>query len=237
MPAAKARTKSTLSASDFIRAQPASMSVAEVLFLLALPYAETACIATGLYTTPDTLAPGKVQGVAMLDAWQVERNTGPPPGGLFGDRHQQLEGVLIIPSAMVRWGVVNNVEVGLGTLRADAKWRVLHTNTVSVAIDPIVRGDLLYGNDGEVAELPVLVGLRVEDGVVVVANAGLTYSHILVADGPYIDNLAVRAGLGVRLQLGRLVAVQPEVTYLRSIVGRSLDWLSGGVAMQFGGLP
>jgi hypothetical protein len=203
--------------------------------LFALPGAASGCMATGLYTTPDTLAPGKVQGVTMWDAWRVERNMGPLPGGLFGDRHELLEGVSIIPSAMVRWGVVHDLEVGLATLGADAKWRVLHTDAVSMAIDPTVR--LAVGNDaGELAQLPVLVGLRLED-VVFVANAGLAYSHMHVTDGPYLDNLSLRSGLGVRFQLGPHVALQPEVTYIRSVTGRSLDWLSGGVALQFGGIP
>ncbi len=44
------------------------------LFLLAPLGAGTGCMTTNLYTTPDTLAAGKVQAVGMLDAWQIERN-------------------------------------------------------------------------------------------------------------------------------------------------------------------
>jgi hypothetical protein len=237
MAAAKAGTRHAPGAFGVIQAR--SAPVAKLAFLFALPYASTGCMATSLYTTPDTLAPGKVQGVNMLDAWRVERNMGPLHGGLFGDRHEQLEGFSIIPSAMVRRGVIDNIEVGLGILRADVKVRVMHTETVSIAVNPIGRANLAFeapGNGG-VAEVPVLIGVHVEHAIVVVANTGLSYTTLAVAQGPNVDDLAVRAGLGVRLQLHRVVAIQPEVTYLRSIAGRSLDWLSGGVAIDFGGIP
>lgn len=201
------------------------------------------CAAAGLYTTPETLPPRKLQAVGMFEAWRIERTVPPQPGGIFGDRREQTEGVTLIPSAMVRVGVIDGIEVGAGLARADVKVRLFHVGILSAAIDPIGRIVITQDGYGEVAELPVLLGVRVTDFAVVVANAGLSYLR-LPFDDPNADSnpdeasLAMRSGLGIRLKLGTSrVALQPEVSYLRSLSGASLDWLTGGIAVDVGGLP
>jgi hypothetical protein len=201
------------------------------------------CAAAGLYTTPETLPPRKVQAVGMFEAWRIERTVPPQPGGIFGGRREQTEGVTLVPSAMVRVGVIDGIEVGAGLARVDVKVRLFHVGILSAAIDPIGRIVVTQDGYGEVAELPVLVGVRVTDFAVVVVNAGLSYLS-LPFDDPNADSnpdeasLAMRSGLGIRIRLGSsLVALQPEVSYLRSLSSRSLDWLTGGIAVDVGGLP
>ncbi len=200
------------------------------------------CAAAGLYTTPETLPPRKIQAVGMFEAWRIERTVPPQPGGIFGDRREQTEGVTLIPWAMVRVGVIDGIEVGAGLVRADVKVRLFHVGILSAAIDPIGRIVVTQDGYGEVAELPVLVGVRVTDFAVVVANAGLSYLRLPFDDpnaesNPDEATLAMRSGLGIRIRLGSIVALQPEVSYLRSLSSRSLDWLTGGIAVDVGGLP
>jgi hypothetical protein len=219
------------------------IALAALLAFAAFAALVCGCATTGLYTTPDTLEPGRIQGVALLEAWRIERSVPPSPNSLFGARHEQAEGIAIIPTAMVRFGVLDGVELSAGILRADAKVRLFRQGIVTVAVDPIVRLVDYQELLGEVAEVPLLVGVHLGDRVVVVANGGLSYLDLPVqtslhSGNPSQDNLAIRSGLGVRFRLGRArIALQPEVAYLRSIIGGSLDSWTGGLALAFGDLP
>ncbi len=61
---------------------------------------------------------------------------------------------------MVRVGVMDGIELGVGLARADIKVRLFHVGILSAAIDPIGRIVVTQDGYGEVAELPVLVGVR-----------------------------------------------------------------------------
>jgi hypothetical protein len=206
---------------------------------LCLALSSSGCVAAGLYTTPDTLAPGKVQAVGAFEAWQLTRNVGRPAGALFGDRHEGAEGFSIIPAGIVHVGVADGLEAGLGFARADVKVRLARTDPVGVAIDPVARYVVTPDGGGEVVELPLVVGVKAADCATIVANLGGSYLRFPTAEAAeaWETTFAVRAGLGVRIRVHRLVALQPEITYIRSVQGAGVDWLSGGLAVDVGGIP
>ncbi len=197
-----------------------------------------------MYTTPDTLPKGTVQFVVAPEAWRLDQVLGPGWNGAFASRRYREDGISALPTAVMRIGVGDRVDLGAGLVRADVKINVIRDGALSFAVDPIFRLVRTQQGLGEVAELPVLAGARIAPVVTLVGNGGLSVLHIQsrnYAPGSFEPDFtlqaAVRAGLGVRFQLGATFALQPEVTYLRAVAGPEASWVSGGIGIVLGGLP
>ncbi len=166
---------------------------------------------------------------------------GPTQDGTFPSRRYTERGLSAVPTVLVRAGVGDRVDVGVGLMRADVKVNVLREGPLSVALDPIVRMVATQQGFGQTIELPVLAGLRVVRSVTLVGNAGIALLRIQSGgfhpesfDGHFRVQPGVRGGLGLRLQLGAVWGLQPEVTYVRAVSGPEASWVSGGIGVIFG---
>ena len=215
-------------------------SRARLTFAGTLCLSLTGCVAANMYTIPDTLPKGAVQIVLAPEAWRLDQVLGPVSNGTFASRRYREDGVSAIPTGMVRIGVGDRVDLGIGLVRADVKVNVVRDGVLSVAVDPIFRLVRTQQGLGEVAELPVLAGARIARGVTIVGNGGLSLLHIQTRNydpgsgQEFTLQAAIRCGLGIRLQFGSALGLQPEVTYMRAFAGPEASWVSGGIGIVLG---
>jgi hypothetical protein len=198
------------------------------------------CVATGLYETPDILAPHTYELEVVPEAWSLDRSIGSDP--YLGPQSEQDQGAGGIPTIIARFGLENGTDIGLGLFRFDVKVPLGSNDWFAVATDPIVRVVKTQEADpGLVAELPLIFGVRLGSRVTIVANGGLAFVSIeypeLTDEGGNgrINWVALRGGAGVRVRITDAISVQPEVAYLHAIGAGRMDWISGGIAVAYRG--
>lgn len=200
-----------------------------------------ACLATNTYTTPDAIAPDQVEAVFAPETSWLTRRLGPTKGGHFSSHEEsRLDNNVLVPTAIVRFGIVERVDFALGgggTLpRADLKVQ-LKKGSVALALDPTARTLLSASTPWEV-ELPLLASVAVDDGVMLLASPGIAYAKIptsqqgSAASGDEEARAVwARLGFGARFTLGAKVALQPEGSWLASVHGARGTWLSAGLGI------
>jgi hypothetical protein len=195
------------------------------------------CVGAGLYTAPDVLAPSTHEIEVVPEAWRLDRAI--PSDPYFGELAERDDGAGGIPAMVARFGMANGTEIGVGTGRLDVKIPIGPDG--SLAVDPLIRGVKTQDGLGFAFEAPVIGAVHLGDAVTLVANGGISIVDLLTlsnsdaaSSGPATILPAVRAGAAVRVRIAGGFYVQPEVTLLHSF-GTRLDWLTGGLALQYRG--
>ncbi|MBI5513981.1 MAG: hypothetical protein HY909_09450 [Deltaproteobacteria bacterium] len=188
------------------------------------------CVSQGFYTSPRTLAPGRLQHGGYVEF--VARGGDRGPVGVFP---------VPIVGYTARYGLSRGIEGGarinvLGTLGLDVKLQLVRSRGFDLALDPLVVSSWTVGN----VHLPLIAGFNLSPRVQVLLGARFSYGVELLAGTGVISSanpcdpsgtdLAVRdialcgasagALLGLRLVVGDL-ALQPEYSVSRAIEGSS----------------
>jgi hypothetical protein len=201
---------------------------------LAVMLGGAGCATANAYTTPRALEPGRFELFAAPEvtykASTVRGARGEP------DRKAESLGYAALPPAVgVRVGVARGLDVG-GGLRAgivpgvDAKYNFYGGDAVDLALRAAVQGFYADDSGWGHAELATLVGVRVQQGVTLVASPGAAYDSSTLEGSRgsiYLpDGVFARLGLGARLDLGKRFALFPEMTAMHTVVGERRVWLT-----------
>lgn len=231
---------------------------------LALTAAALAgCPSSGVYSSPRLLPPGAVQHAVIVETFGVNR----------GHSLRAIEGGGVMPLPAVlysfRLGLRERVElggrVGLGALGADAKFGLLRSRWVDLALDPSV-GVVFGRNQGEtypglVLGLPLVAGFNVSQRFQIILggrfalgvplrgeagrynqslNAGYGGDALIDAIQLSYGGVAVGGLAGLRIALGdgvRGVALQPAYDLTAGIAGDGFVLHSFGLGVTFGAQP
>jgi hypothetical protein len=198
----------------------------------------TGCLATNTYATPDVIPAGRWEVSAAAEGGLVTRTLGPDPrGGVgrgqdFPHRVVTQEQLVVVPTLVVaRLGLSERVDVAVGgplLPRLDAKIQ-LAKGPVPVAIDPTARF-LVFDGSGWQVDLPLLVGVRLGERVMLLASPGVSYASAAVSQDERERGAWARLGGGIRVHVGRAF-VQPEVTGMAEWAGANGKWVSAGLAV------
>jgi hypothetical protein len=211
------------------------------LLLLTLGLVCSACPSPNTFTTPRTVAAGKVQHTVSVEAI-----------GAFAEDDSVV--LPTLPSYTARIGLADRLELGvhfshLSSIGADFKWNPVRTDGFDLAIDPGAQAFYFVTGDASVViyylHLPVLLGFNVADNVSLVLTPGVS----MLGVGGTIDSgddelyggsdsaWLARAGFGVDIRASEKFSVQPEVTFLKSFESGGGVVFLGGVGFKFGAQP
>lgn len=215
----------------------------------------TGCPSPNVYGTPRTVPKGKVSHTVAAESVVYDANLNEDY-----DEYEQVAGmdqdlaVPTLPTYLLRIGVAERLDFGLRVANAssvglDMKWNLLRSPGFDVAIDPMLQW--AFGIDVTHVHLPVLLGFNASESFSVVLTPGVMYGHSSeieeidsdVARLMSADGLSARVGLGFNVRPSPRFAIQPELTFLRSIQPRedsAFDELFVyviGVGFSFGNLP
>jgi hypothetical protein len=187
------------------------------------------CASPNLYTGPRATPVGRFVGFVAPQL--VERKDQSPVYAVaFGGR----------------WGLVRQLDLGARTTLTsaglDLKWNALRTRHFDLALDGGVQ---LLSNTFYV-EMPVLIGINVNELFSVLPSTGLTLGS---GDEPALNGhgtesrrpagrVFVRAGLGAQLRVTSRFAIQPEANYFHfTSSGNTRTFYSAGLGFCIGPQP
>jgi hypothetical protein len=211
------------------------------LLLLTLGLVCTACPNPNTFTTPRTVAPGKVQHTVSMEAI-----------GAFDEDDSVV--LPTLPSYTARIGLADRLELGahfshLSSIGVDLKWNPVRSDGFDLAIDPGAQAFYIASSDASLViyylHLPLLLGFNVSETVSLVLTPGIS----MVGVGGDIDEdddqlygasdtaWLGRAGFGIDIRASEKFSVQPEVTFLKSFEDGGGVVFLGGVGFKFGAQP
>jgi hypothetical protein len=188
------------------------------------------CANPNLYTGPRATPVGRI--VSFVAPQLVDRKAHAPVYAVaFGGR----------------WGLVRQLDLGLRTNATsagiDLKWNAIRSRYFDLALDGGVQllPNTLY------VEMPVLLGVNVNELFSVLPSTGLTLGS---GEEPPMDSnrppdpahaagrVFVRTGLGVQLRVTRRFAFQPEANYFHfTSAGNTRSFYSVGLGFCIGPQP
>ncbi|MBX3212067.1 MAG: hypothetical protein KF850_08545 [Labilithrix sp.] len=201
----------------------------------AAPFA-AGCTGSSFYTTPRTAEPMKAYAVLA-------------PEYVISPRDPGVKAFGPSPHVAARLGLTERLEAGvhldspLVPLAAglDLKWNPLRTDVFDLALGARATGRVaLVGGGGRESvffdsalfHVPIFLGVNAGP-VTFVATPGVTS----LVDGGGLST-GYRAGGGVQLRFSSLVAIQPEITWVRGLVGpRDFELVTAGLGFLFGDWP
>lgn len=222
-------------------------------FVLALSCTALGCASQGIYTSPRTIAPGRLQHNAFVEFQAVSRGSG--------------SGVYPIPALgyMARYGLARQIEGGarvtvLGVFGIDLKLQLVRSRGFDFAVDPSAVTAWTVGY----LHLPLVAGINLSPSLQVLLGARYSYGFALLRGiggsigssacvpsvsstmGLEIRDLAVcdstvGAMAGFRYVTGSArsgIALQPEYNISRTIAGNEEVTLhTFALSVSFGALP
>jgi len=222
-----------------------TLSLAGLLaFLAGCPNPQT-------YGTPRTLDPGKWQVVVAAEAFGVSADTkvvNPNTGAVTNDRTSYYFPNL--PSAGARVGLADRVDFGFGLKNLysptlDLKVNFLKTKYFDMSVAPMINYIFVAGGSGSSGgtvqlfyfHVPLLLGINFTENVSLVLTPGFVYGLAVGtgsasnATGSFLGSAPwLRFGGGVNIRVNRKIALQPEITMMKSFS----DQTANAMALFFG---
>jgi hypothetical protein len=234
------------------KATPIAIRVASAGALVALC---GGCPDPNIYGTPRTTPVGKLSHTLAIQGASYRFDNTKQVGGVKDDMTMPLP-----PSYQLRIGVLDTLDIGIrvayaSSLGADVKWNFVKTDVFDMAVDPGIQAwfydacSIDGGSDGQVyGNLPLLVGINVNDSVSVVPTVGITYGCASretlfgksPSDAANTRGVMLRGGLGIEFRVSPKVGLHPELTLLRYLGSDSkpaISWVVFGLGFNFGALP
>lgn len=169
---------------------------------------------------------------------------------------------LMPPTCALRLGLGDRWEIGarianLSSLGGDVKWNFLRSSRIDLAIDPAFQVDLVRPTDDSgntttfsFYHVPLLVGVNLSRRVTLMVTPGVTWGFASGGSSRFNNGLRGgsdgsstvlgRFGIGVDLRVSSNVALQPEITFLRSFVNggypQTIVYMIG-LGIKFGAMP
>lgn len=207
-----------------------TLSLAGLLaFLAGCPNPQT-------YGTPRTLDPGKWQVVVAAEAFGVSGDTTRTNSSGQVTTERQSFYFPNLPSAGARVGLADRVDFGFGLKNLysptlDLKVNFLKTKYFDMSVDPMINYIFVAGgsnaNGGTLQlfyfHVPLLLGINFSEAVSLVLTPGFVYGLAIGtgsasnATGSFFGSAPwLRFGGGVNIRVNRKIALQPEVTMMKS---------------------
>ena len=204
-----------------------TLSLAGMLaFLAGCPNPQT-------YGTPRTLDPGKWQIGVAAEAFGVSADV--KTTNSTGQVGTTREGVYLpnLPSVGARVGLADRVDFGFGLKNLysptlDLKVNFLKTKYFDMSVAPMINY-IFAATSGATVQLfyfhvPLLLGINFSEAVSLVLTPGFVYGLAVgtgtastSATGSFYGSAPwFRIGGGVNIRVNRKIALQPEVTMIRS---------------------
>jgi len=228
-----------------------SICAGATLFLCGCPNPNT-------YTAPRTLDPGGFQfSVAPeLYGFSVKTSTATIDPVTNAPTTQSSTASFFtptLPTVGVRYGVVNNFEIGarlpnLDSVAFDGKVQFVRGG-VDLAIDPGAQAFFVGTSDGSAGvfylHLPLMVGVNLSEKVTLVLAPGIVYTVATATvvtsnsaqQGATATGVMARLSAGVDIRVTKRIALHPELTFMKGFDSSEALLYVFGFGLNFGAQP
>ncbi|HXN32829.1 MAG TPA: hypothetical protein VN894_13250 [Polyangiaceae bacterium] len=214
------------------------------------------CPNPNTYTVPRTLDPGGFQFSVAPEVYGFSLKTNTPidnAGNVTSATSTASFFSPTLPTVGIRYGVVNNFEIGarapnLDSLAFDGKVQFVR-GAVDLAVDPGAQAFFVGSTDGSVGvfylHLPLMVGLNLSDKVTLVAAPGIVYTVATATvnasnssqQAASASGVMARLSVGVDIRVAKRIALHPELTFLRAFDSTETLLYIFGFGLNFGAMP
>lgn len=216
------------------------------------------CPNPNLYSTPRTVSPGRFSHTVALEGYgyigdeQIPDDPNTPVNEARKERRKSY--LPSLPSYLFRYGLLDNVDIGLhlhnvSSLGLDLKWNPVR-GLFDLALDPAFQYFAIAGTTNQKENIvghlfyfhaPILLGINPSEWFSIVLTPGVSYglkAGSLAGEDTASTTLGAmfRGGIGFQFRVWDNFAVHPEVTVLKSFEGPGTSF-STGIGFNFGSIP
>jgi len=201
----------------------------------ALGLLATGCPNPNVYGTPRTTPKGKISHTIAAETvgYRVELNERYEDYEEVESSFERSMTIPTMPTYILRVGAAERLDFGFRAANAatslgfDFKWNLVRSPSFDFSVDPMLQW--AFALDVTHVHFPLLFGINASENFSVVLTPGVIYgysdelddidsdlSRVMATDG-----LSARFGLGLNIRVSKGFAVQPEITFIRSLEDHS----------------